>query len=81
MPRYYFDVHNGENILRDDDGTEFDSLDAAVRGGDTLGGGDWNEPAGERQYQRCGHRVRDERGQRVCTVTASMKIDWHAPRP
>jgi hypothetical protein len=32
MPRYYFDVHNGENILRDDDGTEFDSLDAAVRG-------------------------------------------------
>jgi hypothetical protein len=52
-----------------------------VRGGDTLGGGDWNEPAGERQYQRCGHRVRDERGQRVCTVTASMKIDWHAPRP
>ncbi len=33
MPRYYFDVHNGENILRDDDGTEFDSLDAAVRGG------------------------------------------------
>jgi hypothetical protein len=25
--------------------------------------------------------VRDERGQRVCTVTASMKIDRHTPQP
>jgi hypothetical protein len=25
--------------------------------------------------------VRDEGGQRVCTLTASMKINWHIPQP
>ena len=82
MPRYYyFDVHDGANILRDDDGTEFDSLDAAVRGA--------TRSAAEIGINRLARGdtsdvvigVRDEHGHRVCTVTASMKIDWHAPRP
>jgi hypothetical protein len=81
LARYYLDIRNGEQLLRDDEGTEFDSLDAAVQGAarsaaeigtGRLAKGDTSDVVIE---------VRDERGQRVFTVTASMKIDWHAPRP
>ena len=81
MARYYLDIRDGEELLRDDEGSEFDSLDAAVRGATRsaaeigtghLAKGDTSDVVIE---------VRDEPGQRVCTVTASMKIDWDAPRP
>ena len=81
LARYYLDIRNGEQLLRDDEGTEFDSLDAAVQGAvrsaaeigtGRLAKGDTSDVVIE---------VRDEGGQRVFTVTASMKIDWHAPRP
>jgi hypothetical protein len=81
VARYYLDVHEGGQILQDDVGTEFDSLDAAVQGAaraaaeigtDRLAKGDFSDVTIE---------VRDERNQRVCTVTASMKIDRHDPSP
>ncbi len=81
MARYYFDVYNGADLQRDDEGSEFDGLDAAVQGAarsaaeigqGRLARGDTSDVVIE---------VRDERGQRVFTVTASMKIDWHAPPP
>jgi hypothetical protein len=65
----------------DDEGSEFDSLDAAVHGAvrsaaemgtDRLAKGDTGNVVIE---------VRDEQDQRVFTVTASMKIDWHVPQP
>jgi hypothetical protein len=31
VARYYFDIQNGQPPVRDDDGAEFDSLDAAVQ--------------------------------------------------
>ncbi len=31
VARYYFDVLNGKQFVRDDEGSEFDSLDAAVQ--------------------------------------------------
>ena len=31
MARYYFDIHDGAQSVRDDEGAEFDSLDAAVQ--------------------------------------------------
>lgn len=79
MPRYYFDIHEGTDILRDDEGSEFDSLDAAIHGASRsaaeigtgqLTRGDTSDVVVE---------VRDERDQRVCTVTASMKIERHDP--
>ncbi len=80
MARYYFDVHDGAQSVRDDAGTNFDSLDASVQaaarsaaeiGMDRLAKGDTDDVVVE---------VRDELGQRVCTVKASMEIDWHVSR-
>ncbi len=80
MARYYFDILDGAQSVRDDEGSDFDSLDAAVQavahsaaeiGTGRLGRGDTRDVVIE---------VRDERGQRVCTVKASMEIDWHVPR-
>ena len=77
VPRYYFDILNGMDGVHDDDGAEFDSLDAAVHaatrsaaeiGTDRLAKGDLRDVVIE---------VRDKRNQRVCTVTASMKIERH----
>ena len=79
MARYYFDVQNGKPLVRDDEGTEFDSLEAAVHaaarsaaeiGTSRLARGDTSDVVIE---------VRDEQNQRVCTVTASMRIERHGP--
>ncbi|MBB3021342.1 hypothetical protein FHR70_004438 [Microvirga lupini] len=80
MACYYFDIQNGAQSVRDDEGAEFDSLDASVHaatrsaaeiGTGRLAKGDSRDVVIE---------VRDERGQRVCTVRASMEIEWHVPR-
>jgi hypothetical protein len=77
MARYFFDVHDGTDFQRDDEGTELDSADAAVQaaarsaaeiGTGRLAKGDTSDVV---------IRVRDEHGGRMCTVTASMKIDRH----
>jgi hypothetical protein len=77
VARYYFDVQNGKPLVRDDEGTEFDSLEAAVHaaagsvaeiGTNRLAKGDTSDVVIE---------VRDEQNQRVCTVTASMRIERH----
>jgi hypothetical protein len=77
VARYYFDVQNGKPLVRDDEGAEFDSLEAAVHaaarsaaeiGTSRLAKGDTSDVVIE---------VRDEQNQRVCTVTASMMIERH----
>ncbi len=77
MARYYFDIQNGKPPVRDDEGAEFDSLDAAVQaaarsaaeiGASRLAKGDTSDVVIE---------VRDEQNQRVCTVTASMRVERH----
>lgn len=79
MPCYYFDILNGTDYVHDDEGTEFDSLDAAVHaatrsvaeiGTGRLVRGDISDVI---------IKVRDERNQRVCNVTASMTIERHKP--
>jgi hypothetical protein len=65
--------------VRDDEGTEFDSLDAAVQaaarsaaeiGTDRLAKGDTSDIV---------MVVRNEQNQQVCTVRASMEIKRHSP--
>ena len=77
MARYYFDIQNGKPLVRDDEGAEFDSLEAGVHaaarsaaeiGTSRLARGDTSDVVIE---------VRDDQSQRVCTVTASMRIERH----
>ena len=77
MTRYYFDVYDRAELVRDEDGTVFDSLDAAAYaaartaaeiGTGRLAKGDVSDVV---------ITVRDEREQRVVTVTASMRIERH----
>jgi len=81
VARYYLDIQNGEQWVHDEEGTEFDNLDAVLQGvtrsaaeigTGRLAKGDTSDVVIE---------VRDEHGQGICTVTASMRIDWHAPQP
>jgi Domain of unknown function (DUF6894) len=69
MPRFYFDVREGARFIPEEEGSEFDSLDAAGYeeakgaaeiGRDRLPKGDTRDVTVE---------VRNEHGQRVLTVT------------
>ena len=79
MARYYFDIQDGAQVVPDDEGAAFDSLDAAVQaaarsaaeiGTSRLAKGDISDVVIE---------VRDEQNQRICTVTASMRIERYGP--
>ncbi|MBA1156229.1 hypothetical protein P7L87_26415 [Vibrio parahaemolyticus] len=78
MARYYFDVHDGAQLVRDEDGSEFENDDAAVQaaarsateiGQGRVAKGDFREVVIE---------VRKARSRNICTVTASMKIEWRS---
>ena len=61
VARYYFNIRDGAHGMRDDEGSDFDSLDTAARlkfGTDRVAKGDTSDGVIE---------VRDERGRRVCT--------------
>jgi hypothetical protein len=81
VARYYLDIHDGEQLVRNDEGSEFDSLDGAMQaaarsateiGTSWLARGDTSDVVIE---------VRNEQNQRVGTVTASMVIKQHVSRP
>jgi hypothetical protein len=79
VARFYFDVHDGTNLWRDDEGSEFASLDAALqaaaRSAAELG---MNQLAKSTPGNLViTIEVRNEQNQRICTVTASTKLDWH----
>ena len=75
MVRYYFDVYDGAQLVRDDDGSEFESDDAALQvaarsaaeiGQSRVARGDFSDVVIE---------VRDASNRRVGIVTASVKIE------
>jgi hypothetical protein len=81
MARYYFDVREGTLFAPDEEGLEFESLDAAEYeaactaaeiGRDRLPGRDAREITLE---------VSNEHRQRVLTVTVSIRVDRVEPAP
>jgi hypothetical protein len=81
MPRFYFDVREGTSFTPDDEGLEFESLDAAERmaaeaaaeiGRDRLPKGDARDVTVE---------LKNEHRQRVLTVTVTMEIHRVDPEP
>ncbi len=81
MPRFYFDVREGPRFIPDDEGLEFDSLDAAEReAAETAAqiGRDKLPKGGTRNITI---EVRNEHGQRVLTVAVSMRVERVHPPP
>jgi hypothetical protein len=81
VPRFYFDIREGTRFIPDETGLEFDSLAAAEWeaasaaaeiGRDRLPKGDARKVTVE---------IRNEHGQRVVTVTVSMKVERIDPKP
>ena len=81
MPRFYYDIHDQAGLLRDDEGSEFDSLDAAVQGATRSAAEIGTSQLVKGDVRDVVIEVRAEHDQRIFTVTASMKIDWHSPLP
>ncbi|QRM33548.1 hypothetical protein [Microvirga sp. VF16] len=81
MAHCYFDVLNGKQVMRDDEGSEFDSLDTAVQGVARSAAEIGTDRLAKSDTSHVVIVVRDEQDQRACTVTASMKIDWHDQSP
>jgi hypothetical protein len=77
--RYYFDIHDGVQLARDDEGDEFGSLDAAVQGAVLSAGEIGRNKLTKGETNNIVVEVRDGQNQRVCTITASMKVERHPP--
>ncbi|KLK90775.1 hypothetical protein AA309_24035 [Microvirga vignae] len=74
MPRYYFDVREGAQFTPDDEGLEFDSLDAAEHEAACAAaeiGRDWFPKGDSREVTI---EVKNEHHQRVLTITVSLEI-------
>lgn len=81
MPRFYFDVREGATFIPDEEGLEFESMDAAEYqaaqtaaeiGRDRLPKGDTCDVTVE---------LKNKHRQRVLTVTVSMEIHRVDPEP
>jgi hypothetical protein len=74
VPRFYFDVREGDSVTRDTDGLEFNSLNAAeyeaARAVAEIGREDL--PKGKAREVTV--KVRDEHGQQVLTVAVAMTV-------
>ena len=79
MARYYFGIYEGTELVPDDEGSEFDSPDAAVQGAARTAAEIGTSRLVKGDLRDVVIEVRDERRQRVFTVTASMKIERHNP--
>ena len=76
MPRYYFDIHDGERLTRDEEGIEYEARKAvrdaaigvlpAIVQDELPDGGE------------CGLtvKVRDETGRYIFQATLSIKAEW-----
>ena len=80
MARYDFDILDVAQVVRDDEGAEFDSPDAAVQAAARSAAEIGQGRLARGETSNVVVEVRDERGQRVCTIRASMEIDWHVSR-
>jgi hypothetical protein len=63
--------------VHDDDGSEFASVDAAIQRAITSAGEIGRNLLAKGKISDIVVKVRDERNQSVCTITASMTVDRH----
>ena len=78
MPRFYFDVRQGADLIPDDQGWEFDDLGAAECELAEAAAQTARDVLREGESRAAGAvvEVRNEYCQRVLTATVSTRIDW-----
>jgi hypothetical protein len=75
MARYYFDIRDGRGLLRDEDGSDFNNLDIAVRAAVLSAGEISRNMLAKGNICDVVVEVRDEQHVQVFAATASIKID------
>jgi len=81
MALYYFDIGRGTDFIQDDEGSDFATPEAAAQGAARSAAETGTGRLAKSDFSDVVIEVRDERSQRLRTVTASMRIDWQAPKP
>jgi hypothetical protein len=81
MARFYFDVRDGTRFAPDDEGTEFDSRDAAEREGAEAAAEIGRDRLPKGDTRAVTVEVRNEQGHRVLIVNVSMEVDRLEPPP
>jgi hypothetical protein len=81
MPRFYFDVREGTKFVSDEDGIEFDSLDAAEDHAAQTAARIGRDNLPSRKVREIVVEVRNEHKQRVITVAVLMRIQRVTPLP
>jgi hypothetical protein len=79
LARYYFGIYERNELVPDEEGSEFDSPEAAVQGAARAAAEIGTSRLVKGDLRDVVIEVRDEQRQRVFTVTASIRIDWHTP--
>jgi len=81
MFRYYFDVREGARFVPDEEGLEFDSLEAAEQEAACTAAEIGRDRLPKRDAREVTVEVRNEHSQRVLTVKVSIEIDKVEPPP
>jgi hypothetical protein len=81
VPRFYFDVREGTSFAPDEEGLEFDSLNAAGREAATTAAEIGRDRRPKDDSREVTVEVRNEHRQRVLTVKVSMEVDRVEPPP
>jgi len=81
MPRYYFDVREGARFTPDEEGLEFDSLEAAEHEAACTAAEIWRDRLPKGDSREVVVEVNNEHRQRLLTITVSMAVDRVEPTP
>ncbi len=81
MPRFYFDVREGQLFVHDQDGLEFPSLDEAEQEAIEAAASIGKDRLPRSDTRGVTVEVRNERRQRVLTVTLALDIKRVHPAP
>ncbi len=81
MPRFYFDIREGTRFVPDEEGLEFESLDAAEREAARTAAEIGRDRLPKSDARDITVELKNEHRQRVLTVTITMEIHRVAPEP
>jgi hypothetical protein len=81
VPRFYFDIREGTRFIPDENGLEFDSLDAAEQEAASAAAEIGRDQLPKGDAPAITVELRNEHRQRVLTVTVSIEVERVDPEP